>query len=273
MTQLGAYFAKIEFDRLPDVSLKTLFALHRAHLRHITYENLDVQLGREVSLDLDKVFDKLVVRRRGGWCFEMNHLFAWALREIGFDVRMVCGAVNRAESGDAAAFNHMVLLVELDQTYVADVGFGNGFLEPLPLRAGEHVQGCSHFALERHGAWWRVHHDHGGPSFDFLESRAELADFAAQCHRLQTSPDSGFVRASVCLRFADERIFALRGATLSEWMCGVVNTRVIDSREIYATTLRDVFALRFDVDELDTLWHKAWSSHLAWLESQRNVTI
>src|SRR5262249_42838960 len=138
--KLKAYLQRIRYERPVKVDLDTLIGVHRAHLLNITYENLDIHRGLPLTLDLDHIFEKIVTEHRGGWCYEMNGLLAWALREIGFPVTMLAGTVGRQAQGTTVEGNHLVLLVELDQPYLADVGFGNGFLEPLPLQVGTYQQ-------------------------------------------------------------------------------------------------------------------------------------
>ena len=146
---LNAYLKRINYKGSLEPSFDTLRALHRAHLLNITYENLDIHLGRSLVLDEDVIFEKIVREGRGGWCFEMNGLFAWVLRELGFEVRLLGGAVNRILRGDETKLGHLLLLVNLGKPYLADVGFGNGFLEPLPLSQGSVWQDFLEFQLER----------------------------------------------------------------------------------------------------------------------------
>ncbi|MFO7169342.1 MAG: arylamine N-acetyltransferase [Chloroflexota bacterium] len=259
--RLADYLARIGYRGPIAQDSATLRALHRAHLLAIPYENLDIHLGRRLTLDEEQIFDKIVRQRRGGWCFEMNGLFAWALRAAGFSVRLLSGTVSRGQPGVVEG-NHLILLVELERPYLVDVGFGNGFLEPIPLEPGEHVQNGWVYALQREGDRWIFHnHQHGGPGFDFtLEPRA-LADFAGQCHTLQTSPESGFVRVAVCHRFTPERILSLRGAVLANVTPADVTKRVIADADDYRRVLREQFDLEIDVE---ALWPKVWESHLAW---------
>src|SRR5712691_10879700 len=128
--QLDAYLNRIGHHGARKVDLETLIALHRAHLRTIPYENLDIPLGRTLSLDEATIYAKLVTARRGGWCYEMNGLFAWALQELGFSVMRLASTVGR-QSPDMEDGSHLILLVKLDRPYLADVGFGNGLLEPI----------------------------------------------------------------------------------------------------------------------------------------------
>lgn len=267
---LSAYLNRIGYTGQVTPTADVLRDVHRAHLRAISYENLDIHLGL-LMLEIDAIYDKIVNRRRGGWCYEMNSLLAWALREIGFEVRMVSGAVNRARAGDLAESNHLVLLVQLDQLYVADAGFGNGFLEPLPLAEGEYLQNGFHFRLERdveHAGRWLFHnHASGGPGFDFTLAPRQIGDFAERCQWLQTSPDSGFVRVTVCHRFTVDGYLSLRGAVLQRVTLSGQHSRTIEHLSDY----RSVLAQQFDLDlgnDVDRLWPKVWSSHLAWVQAQ-----
>jgi N-hydroxyarylamine O-acetyltransferase len=122
----------------------------------IPYENLDIHLGVPLTLDPDRIFAKLVDERRGGWCYEMNGLFAAVLEAMGFDVRRVSGTVGRARHGGRAQGNHLVLIVTLDRRWIVDVGFGDGFLAPLPLEPGTYTQSFLRYRVSRDGSRWRV---------------------------------------------------------------------------------------------------------------------
>ncbi len=265
MPRLTAYLERIGYTAPVQVDRETLFGLHRAHLLAIPYENLDIHFGRPLTLDLDDIFDKLVTRRRGGWCYEMNGLFAWALREIGFDVTLLAGTVGRATGGATAEGNHLLMRVALDRDYVADVGFGNGFIEPLPLVEGAFNQlGFLRFTLRRTRDLWELLGDGtGGPGFDFPLTAATLAQFERQCHALQTEPTSGFVRVVVCHRFSADAIHSLRGAVLQTLDSAGRRSTTLDTLPAYRRALSDVFGL--DLPDIASLWHKVWTAHQAWL--------
>jgi N-hydroxyarylamine O-acetyltransferase len=208
---LSGYLRRIGFNGEPRPDLRTLRRIHRLHLESIPYENLDVQLGRKVGLDLDAIYGKLVTARRGGWCYEMNGLFAWALERIGFKVTRLAGAVLRDKVGDTSIGSHLALCVHLDDCYLADVGFGDGLIEPVLLGEGSFRQDAFDFRLERlDESWWRFHNQpHGGaPSFDFRLSEAPQERLAERCEWLQSSPESLFVQNAVCQRYADGRLIA-----------------------------------------------------------------
>ena len=266
--ELQRYFDRIGYDGSREPSFATLASVHRAHLLSIPYENLDIHLGRPLSLDPAAMFAKLVDRRRGGWCYEMNGTLGRVLTAMGFDVRFVSGAVHRATRGEAALGNHLVLIVTLDRPWIVDVGFGDGFIEPLPLEPGTYRQDFLEYRVSVNGDWWRVdNHEYGGADgFDFtLEPRA-IDTFAAQCHALQTSPESPFVQTTVCERFVPGGLAMIRGAVLREVTASGVVTRTVQDPDDYVSVLRDRFAL--DVPEMRAQWPTVWARHLEWQASQ-----
>jgi len=259
---LQAYLDRIHFKGTPRPDLATLRAIHRGHLASIPYENLDVAMGRRVSIDIAPIFDKIVTRRAGGWCYEMNGLLAWALEDIGFKVTRMAGGVMRVVSGDANLGNHLVLRVDLDRPYLADVGFGDGMLEPVPIVAHIFRHDFLDYRLEdlRDG-WWRFHnHPLGGaPSFDFELKPAERALLADKCEWLQSSPESPFVLNAVAQRHAPNRLSMIRGKTLKVLTPAGLSAHEIGSAEEYVATLLTVFAL--DLPEAASLWPKILARH------------
>ena len=262
MRTLQGYLDRIGYRGSPRDDLVTLVELHRRHLLAIPYENLDVQLGRHVGLDVDSIYEKLVPGRRGGWCYEMNGLFAWALEEIGFSVVRMAAGVGRADVGDEATGNHLALLVVLDGAYLADVGFGDGLFDPVPMRAGRFSQRGFAFRLEALAdGWWRVHNQpHGGAaSFDFRAEPCEQAVLERQCVRLQTSPESSFRKVAVVQRHVADGLAVLRGRLLRRLDGRRVDERLIEDRREYERVLRDVFDL--EPPQLDTLWGRVVEQH------------
>ncbi|MBE2200969.1 MAG: arylamine N-acetyltransferase [Anaerolinea sp.] len=264
---INKYLDRINYtgSRKPTEAL--LRALHRAHLLAISYENLDIHLGYPLVLAEESIYEKIVTRRRGGWCYEMNGLFAWALRELGFHVQLLAGTVRNPERPDAIEGNHLALLVRLERPYLADVGFGNGFLEPLPLLPGSYQQNGYTYHLSHDGPRWFFHnHAQGGAGFDFTLHSHRLADFADQNHNLQTSPDSPFVNLTVCHRFTPQGIISLRGAVLKQYMPDQVSEQIIDSGPRYTAVLADIFDLQLTTGDL---WARVWKNHGSWVQQNQ----
>jgi N-hydroxyarylamine O-acetyltransferase len=266
--RIGAYLARVGYDGPLEPTVGVLRALHRAHLTAIPYENLDIHLGHPLTLDRQAAFGKLVDDRRGGWCFEMNGTFGWVLESVGFDVRYVAGAVRRADRGASALDSHLVLIVTVDDPYIVDVGFGDGFFEPLPLEPGRYRQRSLEFGVSREGEWWRVHnHEHGGAeSYDFTLEPRSIESFADKCHELQTAPDSSLVRSTVSGRHEDDGLVVLRGAVLRELRDGVLAIRVIADADDYGRVLANRFHLA--PVGVETLWATVQARHVAWMATQ-----
>ena len=274
--KLQRYLERINYGGSLEPTLETLVALHRAHLKTIPYENLSIHFGRRLELNLERIFERLVLERRGGWCYEMNGLLAWALREIGFDVRLVSTQVTREDGSLMAPGDHVALIVqpetESQKWWLVDVGWGNGFLDPLPLEAGTFKQGFLEYRLEAIGEAWRFHnHRYGADGFTFtlephrLEPR-KLEEFQERCTWLQSSPQSGFVRVAVCQRFTDEGINTLRGAVVTHIRSNGKLERTIDNFEEYEKVLREDFYL--ELPNLHELWKKVWRGHLEWVNGR-----
>lgn len=201
---IDAYLERIGHRGLVAPDLTSLISLHRLHSQAIPYENIDVQLGRRVDLDAERIYDKMVTRERGGWCFEMNGLFQWALSEIGFKVTRMVGAVPGAqEEAMDPMGNHLVLRVDLDEPWFSDVGLGATMLEPIPLRAGNHQAAERVFGLVEIGdGRWRFQNHEGvrPPQFDF-QTEPDEARLRVVCDQLQDGDQSVFRQNLICSRF------------------------------------------------------------------------
>lgn len=261
---INAYLKRINYRGSLEPTLQTLNTIHRQHLLTVPYENLDIHLDRTLELNEAAFFEKIVLEKRGGWCYEMNGLLALALRELGFEVQYLSGAVNREKHGAKAEGTHLVLLVQLDKPYLADVGFGDGILEPLPLQEGEYQQEFLKFRLSHHNQRWTFHNhpDGGAKQFDFTLEPFPLSHFASQCHRQQTSSESGFVQTTVCQMFVNNSIVTLRGVILKTINEAGVSRCVIESEKEYRRILKEMFGLELEVREL---YEKVWQRHLDWL--------
>ncbi|MFJ4839347.1 arylamine N-acetyltransferase [Streptomyces sp. NPDC088746] len=250
---------------------ETLFALHRSWRRTVPYENLDIQLGRPVSLDPEALSDKLIRRRRGGYCYEQNAGLAMLLRLAGFEVSMVEGGVMRQARGDAMWGNHNALIIDLDgRRWVADAGIGDGFLEPLHLCEGTHTQGEFTYRLERLTSdTWRFHHHPGATiaSYDFRLQPCEPADFAARSHELSTSPESPYVTTLIAARPVARHNSLLLSRTVRQYSADGRSSWVIRGVDGFATTLSERFLVPLEdlgPDGVGRLWEKAGAQNDLW---------
>ncbi len=259
---LEKYLERIGFEGAPNADFSTLSRIHRGHVEHIPYENLAVQLGTPVTRSAADAFEKIVTRRRGGWCYEMNGLLGWALEEIGFKVRRLAGGVHRAARGDEVVGNHLVLLVDLEKTFVADVGFGDGPIEPTPLQEGPFSNGCFRCQLEHlDSGWWRYHNDArgGAPSYDFHVDVTDEALLERQSCCLQSDEESSFVQNAVVQRWRQGEHLALRGRVFQRLGRHKKTTEILTDADQYVQTLKDLFNL--ELPAAAGLWPKILARH------------
>jgi N-hydroxyarylamine O-acetyltransferase len=258
---IDAYLENIGFIGEPKPDLDTLRQIHRQHLLTIPFENLDVQLHRPVDLDIERIYSKIVEGGRGGWCFEMNGLLAWALRETGFDVMRMAGGVLRADRGDGAFGNHLLLSVQMDQRWIADVGFGDGFFEPVPLRAHTFEQRGFSYQLQQVDDCWRFHNQKSGAaeSYDFRLVPAEENRLAEHSAKLSTAAESPFVANLVCQKFVPHGYDIQVGRVAKQVTPQGKREWLIDSADELLETLSDRFGL--DVPEVAGLWDAMVARH------------
>lgn len=193
---------RINYQGALNPDRETLFALHECHIRSVPFENLDVQNKVEIKLDLPHLFHKVVTQKRGGFCYELNHLFYHLLKAIGFEVSLLSGRTYDDENL-GPEFDHLALAIDMDdKVWLADVAFGDLFLIPLEI-VEEQVQndGRNFFKLDKLGSSWLLWMSSDGIQFEkkyqFSTIPRTIDEFQDQCHWKQYSPDSYFVKNMV----------------------------------------------------------------------------
>ena len=246
---VDAYLERIDYRGPRAPTAETLRRLHVAHLLTVPFENLSIHAGETVVLDDESLFDKVVARGRGGFCYELNGLFAALLRGLGFRVEMLSAEVAKRGGGFGPEFDHMALLVTLEERWLADVGFGDSFAEPLRLdERGEQTQAAGVFRIvEEGGRLTLTRKGEGGewlPQYRFGLEPHTYADYAERCHYQQTSPESHFTKARVCSRATEEGRVTLSGMRfITTSRGGSREERELKSREEYAEVLREHFGI------------------------------
>jgi N-hydroxyarylamine O-acetyltransferase len=216
-----------------------------------------------VGTAIPPIFEKIVNRRRGGWCYEMNGVFGWALSELGFRVTRLAGGVMRAAAGDGQVGNHLVLRVDLDEGPVfADVGFGSGPIEPFAISERAFTSHGFPYSLSRaDGDFWRLTEHRGGGAFSY-DVRTVPADenlLAEKCAWLQQAPESPFVQNLVAMRYTPEGHSTLRGRVLKRARPEGETERLLESADELVAVLKNEFGL--DVPEAAGLWPKILARH------------
>lgn len=206
---VDTYLERIGLDTAPSVDLAGLTLLQRAHLATVPFENLDVVADVPVRTDLAWSIPKVVDRRRGGWCFELNGAFGALLRRLGFEVIQLGAAV--LLDGPNAMIDHLALEVSLDRSYLVDVGFGESFIAPLDLNlAGPQSDPAGTFELLNSSQGMTLTwHDESGvpvPQYRFKRVHHDLSDFEKASMKLATDPWLAWSTKPFATRLLDSNV-------------------------------------------------------------------
>ena len=248
------YLDRVAYRGGLEPDLNTLWALHLSHLLTVPFENLDIHLGRKIVIDVDRFFDKIVKRRRGGFCYELNGLFAALLAELGFDVTLLSARVSNGTGGFGAEYDHLTLLVELEEPWLADVGFGDSFRRPLRLNSREaQPDGRDDYRIERRGDSLilsrRKAQKDWEDEYAFTLTPRRLEEFEAMCGYHQTSPQSSFTQKRVCsiataagrISLSEMRLIVTEGDNRRE--------EVLAGDSEYEKTLRELFGIDLSLEQ------------------------
>lgn len=259
---LDAYLKRINYAGSIAPTLETLQMLHRLHPAAIAFENLDPLMERPVRLQLSDIEQKLVVERRGGYCFEHNLLFKAVLEAMDFKVTpLAAGVLWGHEAGYVPAdLTHMVLSVDVNGVpYLADVGFGGQVATgPLRLRADlEQQTPIERYRLTGGHPKWRLDSEIGGewkPLYEFTLAAQTLDDYIA----MNDLTMAAFRDDLIAARVEGPKRHALYNARLHTHEAGETTTRMLGSVAEIREVLTQVFGIQLPVtDRLDPALDKA----------------
>lgn len=246
-SQVALYLDRIGIARPASPDLAGLRALQSAHLRTVPFENLSIHLDEPYSLELDDLIDKIVTRRRGGFCYELNGAFAALLTSLGYRVTLLAARVfNGTKPGPL--FDHLALRVDLDEPWLADVGFGDFADEPLRLdeRGAQHDGGGIFEIVPAPGGFGDLDVLPKGDQGYRLTARPyELEDFIPTCWWQTTSPQSHFTKSPVCSMRTETGRVTISGAKLIHTVHGERIERLLDDDERLAA-YSDLFGVKLD---------------------------
>lgn len=217
-------------------SLDYLEVLQRTHLQTVPFENLDVIRNIPIYLRLSSMYEKIVSRIRGGYCYELNGLFHWALQELGYDARIVPASVMRPSGEFAKKHTHVAIFVLIDETmYLVDVGFGNSQYAPLPLDGSEHTDVSGTYRVKhQHTNVYRLYRkdtDSWKTMYEFTTDEWTLTDFHEGCVFNQVSPESTFTHSDLVTIATNEGRITLKDNELTTIHHGVKTVKTLTKAE------------------------------------------
>lgn len=257
----------------PDLS--TLKQLHKLHVMSVPFENLSLHCGEELPLDLNRAWEKIVRRGRGGWCFENGALFLWALAELGYDTTMLSSRVYHNRSGEYSSFDdHLIGKVKVEgREFIVDGSFGftKQICEPLELESGkEQVQTLGVFRFLKTGDVWVLEKTSRSPKVldpSFEKSRFIDAHMARPVYSFTLEPRSldYFSEANVKLQADLESLLANK--LLVSLQCENGAKTLVDRVYCHVTCRPDLGLDLFDIrevleEELETVLREQFNLRL-----------
>lgn len=214
-----------------DKTIEHLSELQSLHMRHVPFENLDVLRKKPIYLNMRNFYEKIVTKQRGGYCYEVNGLFYWLLTALGYQAHLAAATVKRPNGQYAKADTHVVIIVELDQTYLVDVGFGNSPHHPVPLGGArqEDISGTykidwrakdQFHLVKKEAADWRT-------LYKFNTKKKDIVDFHEGCIFNQVSEQSTFTHHDIVTIATDHGRITLTDRTLTTTIDGIKQQKEI----------------------------------------------
>jgi N-hydroxyarylamine O-acetyltransferase len=247
-----SYLTHLNYSASVKPDAETLRGLQFAHLLTVPFENLDIGLKRPIQLSEEALWDKIILRKRGGFCYELNGLFAWLLKQIGFDVTYLNARVFNREGELGIDFDHLALLAKIPQEptrWLADVGFGDSFNKPLSFEErGEQAQGLRAYRLEQTSSGcitWQKNYDGTWERQYFFDLQPHNfpAEYESACLYHQTSPESSFTRGRIISRATPDGRVSLEDGRLIVTTNGTRKEQPIANQEEYQMLLKDLFGV------------------------------
>jgi N-hydroxyarylamine O-acetyltransferase len=257
--EIARYLTRIRYSQRLKRDAQTLQGLQLAHMLHVPFENLDIGRKRPIRLAEEALWDKVVVQKRGGFCYELNGLFAALLREIGFDVTYLNARVFNRQGKLGIDFDHLALLVQAPNQpgrWLVDVGFGDSFTAPLTFEEqGEQKQGLRAYRLEQTAdgyITWQKNYDGawGRQYFFDVVSHSFPAEYESACLYHQTSPNSSFTRGSIISRATPDGRVSLKDGRLILTKNGQRSEQPLKSKEEYRSLLKQHFDITLEEEQV-----------------------
>jgi N-hydroxyarylamine O-acetyltransferase len=248
--ELRAYLDRIGVERPEVLDAGALADLHRAHQLTVPFENLSIHLAEPISLDEGDLFAKIVTRRRGGFCYELNGTFALLLEALGARVSRVAARVYGGEGKLGPPFDHLALVVRLpggSGPWLADVGFGSNSTYPLRYDSREDQDDPGgRFALADTTDGDVEVAKNGEPQYRMEQRERRLDEFVPTCWWQQTSPDSHFTLSTICSRLTEDGRISLSGRTLIRTCGGTRTEQELGADDEVLAAYRDHFGIVLD---------------------------
>lgn len=249
--KIHQYLARIAYpDEQMEASIESLKLLHSAHVLSIPFECLDIHLDTPISLNLEDLFEKVIIKERGGFCYELNFLFYNLLLELGYDCKIIAARIIKDNGTVGPEFDHMAVIVSFEDDWLVDVGYGDLFIEPIKISDGHTKKDWfrSYRIDQLEETRFMLSESSNGlefkPRYEFSPKSRVVEEFYDQCFFKQSSKDSHFVKNKICTKptlkgratLLNDRLIIKRNQERAEYS--------VDSESAYRQILQDTFGIK-----------------------------
>ncbi len=201
---VNKYLNRINYTGNTDPNPENLLNLHKKHLFNVPFENLDIHGKKKIILNSELIEKKIIDDKRGGYCYELNGLFFLLLKQLGFNVKMISARVSSGNGNWGKEYDHLAILAEFDDLWLADVGFGDSFIEPLVIKpdvSQKNPNGWFIISGYENG-YLKLSKSSDNKTFTdeyiFTLKERSWNEFEEMNSYHQTSPDSPFTKKKLC---------------------------------------------------------------------------
>ena len=243
------YLNRINFAGEIKTNIKVLAELHKSHLFKVPFENLDIHNKIPILLNIDKIYEKIVLNNRGGFCYELNGLFYELLLALNFDAKRISARVFKNEFGYTPEFDHLAIIVKIENSeYLVDVGFGDFILEPLKLEL-DTIQNdpSGKYVIDNYdSAYYRVNKvidNQMLPEYIFTNVERDLFEFSEMCKYHQTNPKSHFMQKRLISIPTENGRVTISGSTLKVKENNSVKEKELRNEIEFETELLNIYKM------------------------------
>jgi N-hydroxyarylamine O-acetyltransferase len=248
------YLTRIGYTGKIEPTLEALQQLQKSHLLSVPFENLDIHYGIPIQLDIERIFNKIVRNKRGGFCYELNGLFFELLTVIGFETKRVSARVYDGKKGYGQEYDHLALVVNLNgKEYLTDVGFGEFTFRPLQLQLNKTQNDeRGHFIIAEFGQEYlsvsKVDNGETRPEYTFKNLHRDFHEFNRMCHYHQTNQASHFTRNKLITIPTEHGRITLTSDKLKKSAHNSIEETVLEDEAEFRENLRTYFKIELETD-------------------------
>lgn len=250
--EIRKYLFRIGINSQLTTDLQTLIELHKSHILNVPFENLDIHLGREITLDFEKFYTKIVIDNRGGFCYELNGSFYNLLINLGYKAKMISARVANSKGDFGKEFDHMAIIIKLVDEWLVDVGFGDSFIEPIKfeLELPQKQYGMTYKIVKHDEDYFKLQKSSDGVNYIdqyiFTLNERKLSDYTEMCIHNQTSPTTMFTQKRICTMATEEGRITLSDLKLIITKDGVKTETQLKDEDEYKVNLQKLFNINVE---------------------------